>query len=122
MTLTSPAELAAIQSIARSGMTGTATVLTRAVIETDNGQESVWAQVGEDVECWVYESTPGGATLGAIAGALGISEIFSIRVPIGTSVFSGDHLIVNAKTFNVEHTNSDSTYPAWFECSCRQVE
>jgi hypothetical protein len=122
MTLISASELAAIQSVALSGMTSTATILTRTTVVTADGQESVWATNGDDVPCWVYQATPLGGTLGAISGAVGISQTFSIRVPIGSDVNSGDHLAVGGLIYNVEQTNDESTYPAWLVCGCRVVE
>lgn len=122
MPLLAASELAAIQSVAQEGMTGLATILTRATVVTADGQESVWATSGIDVKCWVYESTPGGATLGAIAGGVALSEVFSIRFPVGTAVDSGDRIAIGSTIYDVQHTNSDDTYPAWLECACRLVE
>lgn len=122
MTLISASELAAIQGVAESGMEGTATILTRITVQTADGQESQWATNGSDVPCWVYEVTPITGTLGAIAGAVGLSETFSIRVPVGSEVFAGDHLAVSAVIYNVESTNAQSSYKPWLICACRAVE
>ena len=122
MTLLTAGELAEIQSLAQSGMASTATILTRTVIETDDGLESVWATNGDDVPCWVYEATAPTATLGAIAGAVGISEVFKVRLPVGSDAHSGDRLAISAVVYDIQHTNSDDTYPAWLECACRMVE
>ena len=103
-------------------MTGTATILTRTTVETENGQESVWATNGEDVECWVYEATSTSATLGSISGGLGISEVFSIRLPVGSDVHSGDRLAVASVMYDVQHTNESDSYPAWLNCACRAVD
>lgn len=122
MSLISPGELAQIQSIAQSGMTATCSILTRATVETDDGQESVWATSALDISCWVKELTPASGMIGAIAGAVGISETFSIRVPIGTTVISGDQIMVSTKAYTVQSTSGDDTYPAWLNCACRLVE
>lgn len=122
MTLISPSELLAIQSIAESGMTGTATILTRATVETANGQESVWATVGEDVPCWVKQVTGDSALLGAISGGVGIGQVFNVRVPIGSAVNSGDELAIGSIIYSVESQNQSDTYPAWLECNVRTVE
>lgn len=122
MSLLSAAELAEIRSLAESGMASTATILTRAVIETDNGTESVWATSGDDVACWVYEMTPNSAELAAISGAIGIGELFSIRVPVGTAVTSGDRIAVGSTIYDVQHTNDADTYGPWLNCACRTVE
>ncbi len=122
MSLLSAEELGAIQSLAQSGMSGTATILVRAIVETEDGQESVWATNGEDVACWVYENTSAGATLGAISGAVGISEQFSIRLPVGSDAHTGDELAVGSTIYSIQHTNSDDSYPAWLNCACRTIE
>jgi hypothetical protein len=103
-------------------MTSIAAILTRATVETDDGQESVWATSALDVPCWVYEATPLSGMLGAIAGAVGISETFSIRLPIGTAVLSGDQIAVNGKEYAVQSVNADDTYPAWLKASARLIE
>ena len=119
MTLLSAAELASIQSLAESGMAGTATILTQTTVETVDGQESVWATVGFDVPVWVYQATAVSGTIGALAGGVAISQTFSVRVPVGTAVESGDHLIVDGVTYIVESTSQSSTYRPWLECGCR---
>lgn len=122
MTLISAAELDSVQSVARSGMSGTATLLTRAAIETEDGQESVWAQNGNEVPCWVQELTPLSGTVGAISGAVALAEQFSIRLPIGSPVRAGDEIAVGSTIYNVQSTNADSTYPVWLNCACRLIE
>lgn len=122
MTLISASELAAIQSLAESGLAGTATILTRITVVTDDGQQTEWATAGLDVPCWVYQQTPIGGTLGAVAGAVGISQTFSIRVPAGTPVATSDHIVVGITTYLVEQTNSESTYAPWLVCGCRTLE
>lgn len=119
MELLSASELGAIQSVAQSGMASTAIVLVRSVIETDDGQESVWATSGIDVPCWVHEFTPAGQDIGGVSGAVALVELFSIRLPVGTEISSGDHIVVGSLTYIVEHTNDADTYPAWLDCSCR---
>jgi hypothetical protein len=119
MSLLSPSELLEIQSLGRSGMAGTATILTRAIIETADGQENVWAQVGEDVDCWVYEITADSATLGAISGAVALVEVFKIRLPVGSPAFSGDRLAVGSNLYDIQHTNDTDTYAIWLDCACR---
>ncbi len=122
MSLLSASELAAIQGIARQGMDSLATILTRITVETDDGQESVWATAGLDVACWVYQATPLGGTLGAISGAVGISQTFSIRMPIGTPVEVADHILVGSVTYVVEQTNVESTIAPWLVAGCRTLE
>lgn len=119
--LLDPSELAELQSIGLSAMTGTATVLRRITVVTDDGQQTEWATVGDEVACWVYEVTSSGTALHAISGAVDLVELFTIRMPVGTPAESGDHLVVGSKTFMIEHTNDDDTYPNWLICTCRHL-
>lgn len=121
MSLISPSELAAIQAVGRSGMTSTAIILTRATVQTDDGQASVWATSAVDVPCWVVGVTPNSATLGDVAGAVDLIQTFVIRLPVGTAVESGDQIVVGAKSYMVEQTNNEDTYPDWLSCSCRSA-
>ena len=121
MALLDASELFEIQSLAESGMTTTATILVRSTIETVNGQESVWA-TGDDVKAWVQELTGASAALGAISGGVGISEVFSVRLPVGSDAHSGDQLAIGSNLYTIEHTNADDSYPAWLNCACRAVD
>lgn len=121
MTLLDPAELAEIRGYAESGMTSEATILVRSIIETADGTESVWA-TGDTVPCWVKEITGQGATLGGIAGAVGIGETFSIRLPVGSDAGSGDQLAIGSTIYMIQHTNADDTYAPWLVCICRTVD
>lgn len=122
MSLISVDELLAIQEVAESGMSGEATILKRVTIETANGLESVWAQSGESVSCWLYQQTGPGNMLGAISGAIAEAQNFSIRVPVGTDVDSGDEIAIGSTIYSVQNTNAGETYSPWLDCTCRIVE
>lgn len=122
MPLLTASELGAIQNLAEQGMDSLGTILKRIVIETDDGQQSEWATSGDSVKCWVYQQTPIGGTLGAVAGAVGISQTFSIRMPVGTDVDSGDEIAVGSTIYLVEQTNVESTIVPWLVCGCRTLE
>ena len=122
MSLVSASELAGLKVIAESGMTSRATIQKRATAQTVNGQQSGWTTSATNVPCWVYQATPLGGTLGNIAGAVGISQTFSIRFAVGTDVNSGDHVIVGAVTYLVEQDNSESTISPWLVCGARALE
>jgi hypothetical protein len=119
VTLLEPGELAAIQSLGLSGMSSAATILTRSIVETADGQESVWATNGEDVACWVHEITAPTASLGTLAGAVGLVEVFDIRVPIGSDAHSGDRVAIGSTLYDIQHTSADDTYPVWLHLACR---
>lgn len=122
MSLLSAAELAEVRALAESGMAGTAMILTRITIETDDGTESQWATVGDEVPCWVKEVASNAATLGAISGAVGIAEPFSIRLPYGSQAFSGDKLAVGSQVYLIQHANNEDTYGPWLMCACRPTD
>jgi hypothetical protein len=121
MALVSDSEMAALRGLAESGMVTEVTILVRATVVTDDGQENVWA-TGDTVNGWLYEVTPMGTALGAIAGAVGITETFSLRVPVGTAVNSGDHVAIGSTIYTVQHTNADNTYSPWVVMSVKVVE
>lgn len=122
MTLLTASELAEVRALAESGMASTATILTRAVIETDDGQESVWAQVGEDVNCWVRQITGDASTLGNIAGAVGISQLVNIRFAVGTPVSSGDRIVVGSVIYDAQAANESDSYGVWLEMAGRTID
>lgn len=122
MSLLLPSELLEIQSLANSGMASTATILTRAVIETADGQENVWATVGEDVSCWVKQITGDSQTLGNIAGAVGIAQLVNIRFAVGTPVSSGDRIAIGSTIYDAQAANTDDTFGVWLEMACRTID
>lgn len=122
MTLISPSELAAIQSLAESGMAATATVLRRVTVQTDNGQESQWATVGTDMACWIKQITGDASTLGSIAGGVGIAQLVNIRFAAGSDVLTGDRVVVGATTYDAQAANDSDTYPAYLEMACRVID
>lgn len=121
-TLISDAELNALRGIAESGMRdAVATVLARSSVETDDGQETVWATSGPTVNGWIYEVTATSAVIGVIAGQLGLAEVSHFRAPVNTVIHSGDHLLIDGITYTVEHTNEESTYKVWLDCAVRAL-
>ncbi len=121
MSLVSDSEMAALRAVAESGMVTEAVILIRATVVTDDGQENVWA-TGETVNSWLYEVTPTGTTLGAIAGAVGLAGTFSLRVPVGTTVTSGDQVAIGTTIYTVQHSNAENTYSPWVILSVKAVE
>jgi hypothetical protein len=49
------------------------------------------------------------------------AQVFSVRVPVGTSVNVGDHFVINGSEFTVQSTNDASTYRPWIDCALRQL-
>ena len=122
MTLISASELAAIQAVAESGM-NTSVYIQRRVTNRDDedGWTETWVEDTQSVLGWLYEFTPGGATIGVIAGQMGLSESVWLRVPIGTNISSGDRARIGSNVFKIEHTNEDSTYRPWIACAVRII-
>ena len=122
MTLISAAELAAIQSVAESGM-NTAVYIQHRVTNHDdeNGWTETWSEGTQSVLGWLYEFTSAGSTIGVIAGSMGLSEGVWLRLPIGTNVSSGDRARIGTSVYTIEHTNVDSTYRPWIACAVRII-
>lgn len=123
MSLISDSELAALQGLAESGMTATVAIYNRTTEVTDDGQASVYPSTASStVLGWLYEMTGNGAQLGILDGAEGISELFRLMVPIGTTLASGDKVVISGRTFIVQHTNLGDTYPTSLKAYLRSVE
>ena len=122
MTLLTASELAAVRGVAESGMETTCTILTRATVVTDDGQESVWATSALDVPCWIKQITGDASTLDGISGAVGIAQLVNIRLAVGTDVRAGDEIAVGSTIYTVQAGNQDDTYAPWWEFACRVIE
>ncbi len=121
MSLISDAELAAIQSVAESGMNTPVYISHRTNVQTEDGQSSTWVEDANPVLGWLYEFTPSGATIGVISGQMGLAEGVWLRLPVGTNINSGDRARVGSLSYTVEHTNAESTYRPWIACSVRII-
>src|SRR5262245_61013212 len=94
MSLVSASEMAALRGIAESGMESTCTIYARTTTQTDNGRVSGYATTGTESICWLTEFTPTGSALGVLDGAEAISETFKLRLPVGTTIHSGDKVVI----------------------------
>lgn len=120
--LLSDNELAAIQSVAQSGMVSSVALYRKAKTQTADGWTEQWpATPSQTVVGWLYETTGPGTAIGVIAGALGVLEQAWLRLPVGTDVQSGDKAVVNGAEYIVEHTNAASTYQPWVSCGVKAV-
>jgi len=122
MTLISASELAAVQSVAESGMIASVYIQTRTTDTTSpDGWVETFVEATQPVRGWLYEFTPGGATIGETAGAMGLAEQSWLRLPVGTAIGSGDRARIGTNVFVIQHTNDSSTYQPWVACAVRLV-
>lgn len=118
MSLLSPSELGALQEVAESAMGTAAIIYKRTVQQTDDGAKNVWT-AGTTVYGMLYsEPQP---LISDVSGVVGIVDILKFRVPVGTAVTSGDHLLIAGNTYTVEDADEDSTYLPWLRLSLRRL-
>lgn len=123
MSLISASEMAALRGVAESGMISICSIYYRTVTETDNGLVSGYAATADATsECWLTEFTPDSAMIGAIDGAAAIGELFRLRLPVGTTIHSGDKIIVSNASYYVQHHDAENSYLPWVTCAVRKVE
>jgi len=122
MSLITAAEMAAIREVAESGLVTPVYIQTKSIDrDAPDGWSETWVESSTPVAGWLYEITPSGATLGVVAGAVGLAESLWLRLPVGTAVEPGDRARVGSSTFVIQHTNDDSTYLPWLVCSVKIV-
>lgn len=123
MSLVSVSEMAALRATAESGMESTVTIYYRTVSRTEDGlQESFDATASLTVIGWLTEATSTSAMTGVLDGAVAISEVFQLHLPVGTVIHSGDKVVVSGAEYMVQHTNVENTYLPMITCSLRKVE
>jgi hypothetical protein len=103
--------MAALRDVAMSGMTSTVYIYNRSTTQTEDGQETSYpATPSSTVLGWLYEMTPDAGTLTIISGGESLSELFRLLLPVGTTIASGDKVIVGNSIFYVQHLNEDNTH------------
>ena len=117
--LISDSELAALRGTAEMGMQTDVTVNRRTTVQTDDGQESVWAFL-VTVKGWIY-STPT-PTITLVSGEMALVNTYRLFVPVDTNIQSGDHAVIGGKTFIVSDTIAESTWLPLLRCSLRYAE
>lgn len=122
MSLVSASEMAALRTVAESGMESTVNIYYRSVEQTEDGLQETFSATAVTSICWLTERTPDSAMLGPLNGAAAISEQFVLRLPYGTVIHSGDKVVVSGGTYFVQHTNIENTYVPMVSCSLRKVE
>lgn len=121
MSLLSASELAAIQSVAQSGMVTSVSIYHGARTQTANGQTWAYPAAADlTVNGWLYEMTGAAAKLGVIDGGTAVSEMFRLTLPIGTDCRVGDKVVIGGLSHYVQHTNAGDSYPAWLICYLRR--
>lgn len=121
MSLISASELAAVQGVAESGLTTPVYIQDKVITQTDNGWVETWVERSTPTLGWLYEVTPVGATIGVIAGAMGIVDTLFLRFAVGTDVESGDRARIGTTILTIQHVPTDNTYAPWLNCGVKAV-
>lgn len=122
MSLISSSEMAALRGVAESGMISTCSIYYRTVTQTDNGSVSGYPDAADATSiCWLTEFTPDSALIAAMDGAAALGEMFRLRLPTGTTINSGDKVVIAGLNYFVQHEDRDSTYLPWLTIVVRRV-
>jgi hypothetical protein len=123
MTLISSTEMAALRGFAESGMQTTVSAYHQITTAGDSGRTTSYPATPDvTVLGWIIEVTSQGATLGPVAGEVGIVETHRLLVPYGTDIRSGDKVTSGASVFQVQHTSAENTYQPYFEIAMKLFE
>lgn len=123
MPLVSPAQLAAIRTVANNGLESRAHILRSTQTETNFGSVDAWATVALDQPCWLRNMTTTSVT--EIVLALATLGTFRCHFAAGTDVQPGDRLIfpdLDEKPFDVSDTNAENTLQVFTTAIVRRTE
>lgn len=121
MTLISPAQLAAIQGVAATGLVDTCIVCPRT--ETAGlfgGDVKIAWPHGETVACWVRQMND--PHLAEQLGMVVSEGIFRINLPVDTVVHIDDQIEIEGHRYTVQNTNDENTYRIFQEIYARRLE
>ena len=118
MSLLSDSEISALRSVAESAMSTAATIMKRSIEQTDDGDRDIWTATTTVYGMLYSEPQP---LINVISGVMGIVDVLKFRLPVGTAVTSGDHLLIAGLTYTVEDADEDSTYLPWLRLSLRRI-
>jgi len=123
MFLINPDELLAIQDLAESGMISTVGVYKQTIVQTDDGQETVYpSSPSFSVQGWLYNQTGTGGTISVLDGGGGIAQQIRLIVPVGTDIISGDKVVVSGEAYFCQYTTAGDTYPPFMRVYLRTIE
>lgn len=125
MALLSAAELGAIQALGVSGMTATVLIYSQAY---DTGLDTGDDPYGSTL---THQSTPATTTVGWLVGRwsdtrnVGAGDIdtttpYRLRLPVGTTVASGDEIGIGAHRYHVIDVGDDQTWPEWLNVTLQR--
>ena len=116
----SQSEIAALQGFAELQMDTEVAVMRQTVIEGPEGDDvSVFATVGF-VNGWL--SSRPSPVITEIGGIQALENTYSLYLPVGSDIESGDQAIVGSRTFTVSDTTAESTLQPMLEVSLRRAE
>lgn len=123
MTLVSDSEMAALQDLAESGMTTSASVYHETVTAGEGGRVAAYsATLAFTVLGWFTAFTGASARTGINAGEAGTAETYRLLVPPGTDIRNGDKVVVGGTTFFVQSTSAENTYQPYLAAFMRLFE
>lgn len=109
MTLLSAAEMAAIRTVAESGMVDTVVIKRRSTTEGDYGDVSGYTEVAT-VRGWITELTSTTAALENVGNVEALAGSYRLFVPVGTDLRPHDEVTVNGHDYIVQNTDEGNTY------------
>lgn len=120
MSLLSPSQMAAIRSIGVLGMITPLTIFAAAedtgLDFTDDpyGSTTTYAPVGVSALGWLVGKWQADREAGA--GDLDTTTPYRLRLPVGTSIDSGDDVEISGNRYHVIDAGTDQTWPEWLTC------
>lgn len=115
MTLLTPSQLRGIQKIGESGMNITAVITRRQPYAKDPahayGDDIVTYGAPVSVKGWLVTKPTERIALGE--GQVRAISTHQLRVPVGTSIKTGDRVAVGAEQFVVTDATNEQSWPEW---------
>lgn len=119
--LLSPAQLAAIQGVAATGLVDTCKVCPRTITpSTIGGDDTITWPAGATVPCWTRQMND--PHLAAELGLVVSEGIFRINLPVDTVVHIDDQIEIDGARYTVQNTNDENTYRVFQEIYARRLE
>jgi hypothetical protein len=119
--LFSATEMAAFRDVALQGMQTPCSIYRRSTVETDDGQQSVWA-FSSSVMGWIY-STPT-AVQSEVSGKIVTINTYRAFFPVGTDIIASDRVVDldSGQTYITSDTIAENTWNAMLRASLRFAE
>lgn len=127
MSLLSPAQLTAIQSLGRLGMTAAVDIYPTIF---DTGLDTTDDPYGSELD---YSTTASSTVSGWLVGTWATSRspdvgdvnsatTYRLRLPVGTTVDVGWEVRISGNRYTVQDAGVDQTWPEWLTCIVRRLK